>query len=61
MYIYVKLNHFTIQQKLAQYCKSTIFQLKTTTTKTICKESGRYMFFEELETQSLEKVHLIPL
>ena len=28
VYIYVKLNNFTIQQKLAQHSKSTILQLK---------------------------------
>ena len=28
MYIYVKLNHFAVQQKLTQHCKSTILQLK---------------------------------
>ena len=28
MYIYVELNHFAVQQKLTQHCKSTILQLK---------------------------------
>ena len=27
-YIYVKLNHFAVQQKLTQQCTSTILQLK---------------------------------
>ena len=27
-YIYVYLNHFAVHQKLTQYCKSTILQLK---------------------------------
>ena len=27
-YIYIKLNHFAVQQKLTQHCKSTILQLK---------------------------------
>ena len=26
--MYVKLNHFTVYQKLTQYCKLTILQLK---------------------------------
>ena len=26
MYVYVKLNHFVVQQKLSQHWKSTIFQ-----------------------------------
>ena len=26
--VYVSLNHFAIQQKLTQHCKSTILQLK---------------------------------
>ena len=26
MYIYVKLNHFAVQQKLTQHCKSTLLQ-----------------------------------
>ena len=29
MRICVKLSHFTVQQRLAQYCKSTILQFKT--------------------------------
>ena len=28
MYIYIWLNHFAVQQKSTQHCKSTIFQLK---------------------------------
>ena len=28
VYIYVKLNHFAVQQKLIQHCKSAICQLK---------------------------------
>ena len=28
MYIYVRLGHFAVQQKLVQHCKSTILQLK---------------------------------
>ena len=28
MYIYVQLNHFAVQQKLTQHCKSTILQQK---------------------------------
>ena len=27
IYIYIKLNHFAVQQKLTRHCKSTIFQL----------------------------------
>ena len=27
VYIYIKWNHFAVQQKLTQYCKSTILQL----------------------------------
>ena len=28
IYMYVKLNHFVLQKKLTQHCKSTILQLK---------------------------------
>ena len=31
MYTYVSLNHFAVQQKLIQHCKSTILQLKKCT------------------------------
>ena len=33
MKIYKKLNHFAVQLKLMQHCKSTIFQLKKKTWK----------------------------
>ena len=29
IYVYVQLNHFTVHLKLAQHCKSTIFQNKS--------------------------------
>ena len=28
IYVYVQLSHFAAQQKLTQYCKSTMLQLK---------------------------------
>ena len=28
IYMYIHLNHFVVQQKLTQHCKSTILQLK---------------------------------
>ena len=28
MYIYIKLNHFAVHQKLIQYCKSTLLQFR---------------------------------
>ena len=34
--MYVELNHFAVQQKLTQHCKSTIIQLKKKRKKKKC-------------------------
>ena len=42
MYVCVSLSHYTVQQKLAQHCKSTVLQLKN--------------FFEENPKVSTQKL-----
>ena len=34
-YVYVKLNHFVVQQKLAQCCKSTSWEIDGETVETV--------------------------
>ena len=49
IYIYVKLNHSTVHQKLIQYCKSIILQLKKEKDKKNVGAMGQETILENLE------------